>query len=103
MFEQPYFVSQHAVTRFRERIANLPTKTIRSIIQAALQDNRQTVIIQNWNKRQCPVFRARYRDIEYFIPVVNDSKEDAWPAVPTILLSEMEIKSLYAKRGWKWN
>ena len=38
IFKQPYYVSPHAVKRFRERVANLPTKTVRTIIQAALQD-----------------------------------------------------------------
>jgi hypothetical protein len=104
MFKQPFYVSPHAVQRFRERVADLSTFTIRTIIQAALQDIYQPVIIHRFNKQECPVYRARYRNIEYFIPVLRENiKKDAWPAVPTILTSDMEIENkLYEKGGWKW-
>lgn len=103
MFKQPFYVSPHAVERFRQRVARLPTRTIRTIIQAALQDNRQQVDVQVFNRRLCPVYRARYRDVEYLIPVVYpEGKTDAWPAVPTILLPGMETNKLFKRRGWRW-
>ena len=108
MFKQPYYVAPHAVQRFRERIARLPTKTIRIIIQAALQDNHQQVLVQTWNKRPCPVYRAQYLDKEYLIPVIHQEKEDKpkgeiWPVVPTILLPGMETNIFKERRGWNWN
>lgn len=105
IFKQPFYVSPHAVERFRQRVADLPTKTIRIIIQSALQNNKQQVDVQIFNRRLCPVHRARYRDVEYLIPVIHpENKVDAWPVVPTVLTPEMETNKLYEKRGgWHWN
>lgn len=104
MFKQPYYVSPHAVQRFKERVADLPDKTARVIVQAALQDNRQVVQVQNYNRRQCPIFKAQYLDKEYIIPVIFEQrKKDAWPVVPTILLPGMRINPiLYEGSGWRW-
>ena len=91
-FKQPFYVSPHAVDRFRERVANLPTRIIRIVIQAALQDSQQQVSTEMYNHKPCPVYRAKYLDIEYFIPVIHERyKQNAWPVVPTILTSDMEL------------
>lgn len=105
IFKQPYYVSPHAVDQFRERVAaDLPTKTIRTIIMAALQDQRQTVAVQMYNKRPCPVYSAKYLSVEYLIPVIHErKKKDGWPVVPTILLPDMDINKIYERRGWKWS
>ncbi len=104
-FKQPYYVSPHAVQRFRERVADLPTRVIRSLIMAALQNTRQIVQTQTFNKQLCPVFRAKYRNVDYLIPVIQDNeKTDAWPTVPTILLPGMNINPGKGERsGWRWN
>ena len=103
MFKQPFFISPHAINRFRERVADLSAKTIITIIQAALQDNQQQVEVQGYNRQLCPVFRAKYLGIEYLIPVMqNKSKKGAWPFVPTVLLPEMKTYTLYERRGWNW-
>ncbi len=106
-FKRPFYVSEHAVRRFRERVADLPTRTIRTIIQAALQDSRQPVMVQVFNHRPCPVYRARYRDIDYLIPVQEDrsgKKGNVWPVVPTILLAEDGLGTIVVgkRQGWKW-
>lgn len=104
-FRKPFYVSPHAVQRFKERVADLPTKTIRIIIQAALQDNRQQVGVQIFNHRPCPVFKSRYLDKEYLIPVLPEEKKvngELWPVVPTVLLPGMETKIFKERRGWKW-
>lgn len=106
-FKQPYYGSPHAVKRFRERVARLPTKTIRIIIQAALQDNRQQVMVQSWNKQPCPVYRAQYQDKEFLIPVVYQKKGDKpvgelWPVVPTVLLPGMGTNVYSERSGWTW-
>lgn len=105
-FKQPFYVSIHAVNRFRERVADLPTKIIRTIIQASLQDNRQQVGVQIFNHQPCPVFRAKYRDVEYLIPVLPKDEEkygNTWPVVPTILLPGMRTGRLIEERkGWRW-
>lgn len=104
-FEQPFYVAPHAVKRFRERVANLPTKTIRTIIMAALQDNRQQVAVQIYNRKPCPIYHAQYLDVKYLIPVIHEEKKkDGWPVVPTILESGMDANPIiYERRGWKWN
>ena len=37
-FNQPYFVSPHAVERFRERVCDIPPAKVIETVQAALQD-----------------------------------------------------------------
>lgn len=105
IFKQPYYVTPHAVKQFRKRVARLPTRKIRTIIQAALQDNRQRVFVQNWNKKQCPIYRAKYQSTEFLIPVLPRDKPrgDVWPVVPTILLPNMRTNVFKERRGWNWN
>lgn len=102
MFKQPFFITPHAVNRFRERVADLPAAKIISLVQAALQDNRQVVGVQVYNKQRRPVFRAKYRDVEYLIPIAK-RKNQEWPYVPTILLPGMRTFILYERSGWHWN
>ena len=94
-FAQPYFISPHAIKQFQARIANLPAFKIILLIQAALQDNRP-IGVQVYNHKSCPVYKAKYRDKEYLMPVCHNDRE--WPQVPTILLSGMKI---YGKRERK--
>lgn len=92
MFRQPFYVSPHAVKRFRQRVATLPTRTIRTIIQAQLQGCRELITMQVYNRQRCPVYRGRYQGKEFLIPVLHDRrKKDAWSVVPTILLPGMTI------------
>lgn len=91
-FEQPFYVPPHAVQRFRERVADLPTRTIRVIIQAALQGCRVLVGYQIYDHQRCPVYRAQYQGTEYLIPVrIEKRKKNAWAVVPTILAPGMRI------------
>lgn len=105
MFKQPFYVPPHAIQRFRERVADLPTLTIRTLIQAALQDNKQIVGVQTWDKHPCVVYRAQYRDVKYLIVVMQDLRkhDNAWPIVRTILSEGMETKIRYERRGWDWS
>lgn len=98
-FKKPFFVTPHAVRRFQERIADLPAAQVIRLIQAALQDNRQMAGVQVYNKERCPVFRARYRDVEYMIPIAQQGKGRQWPYVPTVLLPDMRIYILHERRG----
>jgi hypothetical protein len=100
-FKYPVFVTPHAVVRFQERVANLPAAQAINLIQAALQDNRQVVGVQIYNKQRRPVFRARYREVEYLIPVAR-RRDREWPYVPTILLPGMRTHILHERSGWHW-
>lgn len=105
MFKQPFYVSPHAVSRFKERVADLPTLTIRTIIQAALQDNRQVVEVQRYNHQKCPIFKARYQSVDYLIPVFKERRKrgEVWPVVPTILLPGMATNKITERSGWSWD
>ena|GEM_PF-1887160 len=98
-FEQPYYVSPHAVQRFRERVACLSTRKIRVIIQSSLQRCKQFVGYQVYDRQQVPVYSAQYKGIEYLIVVRKEKKKkNAWLVVPTILVPGMKI---YTGRRWK--
>jgi len=105
MFKQPFYVPPHAIERFRERVADLPTKTIRQVIQAALQDDKQIVGVQTWDKKPNVVYHAQYQDVKYMIMVQKDLRkfDNTWPIVRTILADGMETKIKYERRGWKWS
>lgn len=77
---------------------------VRTIILSALQDRHQQVLITVWDGDICPVFRARYRNIEYLIPVCKERKKNQNPApvVRTILLPGMEKHVIGERRGWNW-
>ena len=92
-FKQPYFISPHAVKRFQERVAHLPASKVIIIVQAVLQGIPLIAGVQRFNHQSCYVYKARYRDKEYLIPVFQNGKE--WPSVPTVLLPGMKI---YGKR-----
>jgi len=104
-FKQFFYIPPHTVQRFRERVAALPTRKIRTIIQAALQDNTQLVGVQTWDKSPSVVYFARYRDKSYQIIVTREIKKqnNVCPVVRTILVGEMETKTQYKRRGWDWN
>lgn len=102
MFDQPYFISPHAIRRFKERIADLPSTQIIVILQAALQNPDHIVGLQTWDKKAWPVYKCRYRNIDYFV-LVHKNPGYEWPFVRTILLSEMDIGNLKKWRGGKWH
>lgn len=104
-FERPFYVSPHAVDRFKERVADLPTKTVRTLIQAALQDPAQEAVITGYNKGVPArfIYRARYKDKEYRIVVQREMrKQRAWPVVKTVLASEMEVANYGTIKGVRW-
>lgn len=92
IFEQPFFVSSHAVKRFQERVAKLPPQTVRNIIQASLQPDRRRFVgrAQGRNSGDMPVYRGKFQSEEYLIPVIW--KIHSWPAVTTILKPDMFIR-----------
>lgn len=105
MFTQPFYVSPHAVKSFRERVADLPTRKVRAIIQAALQDNRQKVLVGIYDHQPHPIYRARFCDVEYLVPAIKERrKKDGWPVVLTILLPGMSLGTIIGERsGWSWS
>lgn len=81
-FDKPYFVTPHAVIRFRERVANLSAKDIILTVQAALQNPGEPVEFEYIKGQLAPIFACTYNGFTYYVPVVKGEK--GWPAVPTI-------------------
>lgn len=74
-----YFVTPHAVTQFRRRVANIHPANIISIILAELS-KRQRVIE---NGRQEKIYAGRYFHHPFYAIVVDGEGE--WPAIATVL------------------
>jgi len=72
---------------------------------SALQDERQKVLVSIWDHEAHPIYRARYKNIEYLIPVCRERKKTQNPApvVRTILLPGMEYPIIGERRGWNWD
>lgn len=85
-FKQPYFVSPHAVERFRERVCDIPAAEIIKSVQAALQGPGLPVDAEVKHGKLSLIYRAEFRGREYYIPVVS-GEEGQWPQVPTVLCS----------------
>lgn len=96
MFKTPYFVSEHAVKAFKKRVSkNESTRVIREIIQNNLQ-NAIPYDYQKWNGNICPFYLSEYNNVKYYIPVVKETKKtkgELWDVIPTILTSNMKLKT----------
>jgi hypothetical protein len=100
-FKRPVFVTPHAIKRFQEHVADLPANDVIAIIQAALQDHRNIIGLQTWDRRPWPVFRCRYQDKEFFVPAQKEQGRK-WPFVRTILLPGMELGITHEWKGGRW-
>ena len=106
-FMFPYYISTHAVLRFRGRIAPLCTRDIRIEIQKQLQNDRQELLgYARWDRQVNPVYMGKYRDKKYLIPTQMDIQKtgDIWPVVPTILplksMSYIHWERVNGHRKW---
>lgn len=95
MFEKIYFISDHAVSAFRERLncPNLPTKQVRDHILLELQ-KEILVTYERYNHKIQPIYQGVYNGAVFHIPVHHEVKKmDAWDVVPTVLLPGMKTYS----------
>lgn len=86
-YDRPYFITRHAVERFREHICDLPRDQIINIIINALQTPRPIEGVHGI------YYGGLIRDKPMYIPVEIPLKhrETNWPIVPTILGPESSI------------
>lgn len=94
-FNKIYFISEHAVSSFRERLncPNIPTKQVRDHILSELQ-KENLVCYERYNHKIQPIYQGEYNGIVFYIPVHKEVKKaDAWDVVPTILLPKMKTYS----------
>ena len=82
LFKHPYFITSHAVQRFREEVADIPPAKVIDVLQAALQDPGEPVEFERRNGQLCPIFCCEYEGFIYYVPVVKGAGD--WPAVPTV-------------------
>ena len=92
-FRRPYFVTPHALHRFRERVLallghNLPDMLIIQIINAALQVRRDPAWTYRWGhgkeRQLTKTYAAMYAGVRYYIATARNPDRD-WPFVATIL------------------
>ena len=94
-FQKIFFISEHAVSAFRERLKcpNMPTKEIRDHILSELQ-KENLITYERYNHKIQPIYQGEFNGIVFHIPVHQDvHKTDAWEVVPTILLPGMKTYS----------
>ena len=100
-FRRPFFICPHAVTRFKERVVDIPAAEVITIVQAALQIQRKPAwAFKMRNGKIAKTYSAKYGGVLYYIPVVKQ-EGDNWPIVPTILNSKMGEKSEEERKLWK--
>jgi ribosomal protein L36 len=85
-FDDPYFVTQHAIERFQDRVRKLPRSEVIMEVQHALQYPMR-VVEEDWES-EYKVYFALYRQPNFsqvtpYYPVVGEG-EEKWPAVVTI-------------------
>jgi hypothetical protein len=85
-FDNPYFVTPHAVERFQDRVRDLPRTEIIMEVQHALQYPMR-VVEEAWESDYRTYF-CRYRQpdqsqVTPYYPVVGEGQEE-WAAVVTI-------------------
>ena len=103
-FKVPYFISNHAIDRFRQYVDDIPAADIIRLLQLRLQDPGEPVQWEIRGSMLTPIFRWFYqregKTRICYIPVVPGEGE--WPAVPTILGSNSPLhKDLSAGRAPK--
>lgn len=94
-FQKIYFISDHAVSAFRDRMTcpEFTTKQIRDHILSELQKEK-LVCYERYNHKIQPIYQGVFKGVVYHIPVHNEVKKtDAWDVVPTILLPGMKTYS----------
>ena len=100
---KPVFVTPHAMSQFRERVAALPDADIITIIMASLQSARPFCLTVR-DHRLVPLYRLRWRGIEYTAllgPPAPDKGRD-WPMVITILEPHMMPAKIIPYNGGEW-
>lgn len=83
IYDCPFFVSPHAVERFRHYVAELPAGEIIRIIQQNLQHPGNPIQWEIKSGTLAPIFQFSYGDKKYYVPVMPGDGE--WPVVPTII------------------
>lgn len=83
-YKYPFFISPHAVNRFRERVANIWPAEVIDFLQAFLQHPPRPVQLEYRDSMLIPIFRGYYEGRVFYCPVVKGEGTGGWPCVPTV-------------------
>lgn len=93
MFERPYFVTPHAVDRFRERIADIPAAKVIEAVQEMLQNPGLPVDAEMREGKLTLIYRGYFNGKAVYLPVVRE-KDKEWPIVPTVMGEECVLHTI---------
>ena len=109
LFAQPYFVTPHAVQRFRERVVDIPPARVIEAAQEMLQDSGLPVDAEMRDGKLALIYRARYAGKTVYLTVGRGdtaSEGKPWPAVITVMSEESVLHGVLCradtKRGRRW-
>ena len=109
LFAKPYFVTPHAVERFRERVADIPPARVIEVVQEMLQDPGLPVDAELRDGKLALIYRARYAGKTVYLMVGRGDaagEDKPWPAVITVMSEESVIHNVLCrkdtKRGRRW-
>lgn len=112
LFAKPYFVTPHAVDRFRERVAVLPPARVIEIVQEMLQDPGLPVDAEIRDGKLALIYRARYAGKTVYLTVGRGDaagEDKPWPAVITVMSEESVLHGVLCRadtkrgRGWRYD
>jgi len=108
LFERPYFVSPHAIKRFKERVSVLDEREIIEIIQALLQGVDTPVDAQLINNDTALrySYEVDYNGKTLYLGVIPSRNGDGeWPVVTTVMIDSGRLHDIITrerKRPKKW-
>ncbi|HHV61129.1 MAG TPA: helix-turn-helix domain-containing protein [Firmicutes bacterium] len=108
IFEHPYFVTPHAVDRFRERIADIPPAQVIEAVQDMLQAPGLPVDAEMRDGKLVLIYRGSFNGKAVYLPVVRENDKE-WPIVPTVMGEECVIHTVLAhkkdlkSRQWRYS
>lgn len=104
MFARPYFVTPHAVDRFRERIADIPPAQVIEVVQAMLQDPGLPVDAEMRDGKLTLIYRGEFGGKAVYLPVVQcdePAEGRTWPVVVTVMSEESVLHGVLCRKDTK--
>lgn len=95
-FDNPFFVTNHSIERFQERIDNLRPNEIIHIIQEMLQDESGLIEVDVYKSKLINLFRKDWKGKPVYLIITHNKGED-WPTVLTVLGEESIIHGKYVR------
>lgn len=88
MFDQPFFITPHAVKRYQQRVRSTTAHEAITRIQSVLQEN-QPIDTITYDHRPAKIYIATDCGVVFYLPVMPGDGD--WPAVVSLLPLEYGI------------